>query len=189
MKTKTENNPHQSLIDRSNIFYLEMSRKFITQRDYDIMYRLLIEKIPMSILAVEYNISGERVRQIYEKVYSKLKSITKTLQDDVDFYIQRKDNLREQYLNEINHSPKRTNQGKPLDSKDLILNSTFRFGQRMRNMFNFIDVYTLEDLVAIPLYKLTLFRGFKKECKKELIAFIEFEKIEHLFEGFSDWKD
>lgn len=189
MKTKTENNPHQSLIDRSNAFYLEMSRRFITQRDYTIVYKLLIEKIPMKVLADEYQISNQRIRQIYAKVYSKVKLITETLQNDVDFYLRKKDKLHEKQPNEINDTSKRTNQGKPIDRTDLLVHSTFRFSKRMQNMFDFIEVQTLEDLLAIPLYKLRLFRGFKRECKKELVAFIEFEKIEHLFEGFNDWKD
>ncbi|MNE75314.1 hypothetical protein D3C80_1714590 [compost metagenome] len=58
----------------------------------------------------------------------------------------------------------------------------------MYSMFEVLDIHTIGQLCEIPLVDFHRFRGFKEQCKKELIAFIEFENIEHLFEGFSVWK-
>ena len=66
--------------------------------------------------------------------------------------------------------------------------SQFPFSRRMRNFFRWLEINTIEELAAIPLIKLSCFRGFKTQCRKELIAFIKFEQIESLFEGFHTWE-
>lgn len=55
-------------------------------------------------------------------------------------------------------------------------------------MFEVLDVHTIGELAQIPLKNFVRYRGFREQCKKEIVAFIEFENIEHLFEGFSFWK-
>ena len=67
--------------------------------------------------------------------------------------------------------------------------SDFPFSKRMKNFFHYVELSTVEDLTAIPLVKFTCFKGFKARCKLELIAFIEFEGIEGLFEDYLSWKE
>lgn len=67
--------------------------------------------------------------------------------------------------------------------------STFPFSKRMLHFFEELGLRTVEDVCKIPLQKLTCFRGFKTKCTQELIAFIEFEEIGFLFEGFKQWKE
>ena len=55
-------------------------------------------------------------------------------------------------------------------------------------MFAYLELVTLSDLTSIPLKNLQNFRGFKTQCKRELIAFIESEAVESLFEGYGEWK-
>jgi hypothetical protein len=69
-----------------------------------------------------------------------------------------------------------------------LIESEFSFSKRMLNMITYLELVTLGDLTAIPLKNLKNFRGFKTQCKRELIAFIEFESIESLFEGYREWK-
>ena len=66
--------------------------------------------------------------------------------------------------------------------------SQFPFSKRMKNFFNYVGLSTVEDLTAIPLVKITCFKGFKTKCRQELIAFIDFEGIGRLFEGYQTWK-
>jgi hypothetical protein len=66
--------------------------------------------------------------------------------------------------------------------------SQFPFSRRMLNFFNYVGLSTVQDLTAIPLIKLTCFKGFKAKCKAELIAFIDFEGIESFFDGYDKWK-
>lgn len=70
-----------------------------------------------------------------------------------------------------------------------LLESDFCFSKRMKNFFTYVGLSTVKDLTLIPLATLTCFRGFKARCRQELLAFIEFEGIEDLFEGFSQWKN
>lgn len=58
----------------------------------------------------------------------------------------------------------------------------------MLNFFERAGISTIADLTSIPLPSYTCFRGFKLLCRKELVAYIEFEQIQDLFEGFHEWK-
>lgn len=69
-----------------------------------------------------------------------------------------------------------------------LLDSQFIFSKRMKNFFQYVGFSTIEELAAIPLTKFTCFRGFKTQCRQELIAFIEYEGIESLFAGYDIWK-
>lgn len=69
-----------------------------------------------------------------------------------------------------------------------LLESKFPFSKRMLHFFQNIELYTIAELASIPLQRFTCFKGFKVKCKEELVAFIEFEEIEDLFEGYQKWK-
>jgi len=62
-----------------------------------------------------------------------------------------------------------------------LIESEFPFSKRMLNFFAMAEITTVAELAAIPLSKFSCFRGFKAACGKELIAFIEFEQIQELF--------
>lgn len=175
-----------ALIDRTNRFYIEMSRKVLSDREYDILKKLLIEKMTFQQVAGIYGVTGERVRQIYERTYKKVKSITQLLAD-IDHYKQKLEQLKLDFKCEINHIGNSENK-KEADLQKMLINSHFPFSKRMYNMFEFLEIRTVGELCEIPLTGFHRFRGFKAQCKKELIAFIEFENIEHLFEDFSVWK-
>ena len=66
--------------------------------------------------------------------------------------------------------------------------SEFSFSQRMRSFFEMVEVSSIAELRDIPLQKFTCFKGFKTKCRQELIAFIDFEGIGGLFEGYQTWK-
>lgn len=72
--------------------------------------------------------------------------------------------------------------------KKKLVDSTFTFSIRLSNLLDLLEVYTIEDMVTIPLRDFEKFRGFKKMCKMELVSFIEFEGIEELFNDFDKWK-
>jgi len=67
--------------------------------------------------------------------------------------------------------------------------STFPFSRRMLNFFDYVGIITVADLAAIPLKQLTCFRGFKTKCRQELTAFIDYEGIEVLFDGYQQWRN
>lgn len=77
----------------------------------------------------------------------------------------------------------------PASKLDMKLSeSKFSFSKRMLNFFDRAGISTIADLTDIPLSSYTCFRGFKTLSKKELVAYIEFEQIQKLFEGFHEWK-
>jgi hypothetical protein len=71
----------------------------------------------------------------------------------------------------------------------LLSESQFPFSRRMLSFFKMVEVSSIAELAAIPLQKITCFRGFKTKCTHEIIAFIEFEGIQELFEGYLCWKE
>lgn len=62
-----------------------------------------------------------------------------------------------------------------------LLQSKFAFSKRMQHFFESAEIHTVEQLAQIPLSKFTCFRGFKIQCMKELMAFIEFEQLQNYF--------
>lgn len=175
-----------TIIDRTNRFYIEMSRKVLSEKEYDVLHKLLIEKMTLQQVGDNYGITGESVRKLYERTYNKVKSVTDILAD-IDHYKKKLEHLKSDFHFESGQVGKRKNKAET-NLQKLLFDSHFPFSKRMYNMFESIDVRTIGDLAKIPLKDFSCFRGFKGKCKTELIAFIEFENIEHLFNGFSRWK-
>ena len=163
-----------------------MSRKVLSEREYDILEKLLIEKMTLKEVAGIYGVTGERVRQIYESTFEKVKSVSQLL-SDIEHYKQTLEQLKFETKREVQQIDSSENK-KEVDLQKMLNSSPFPFSKRMYNMFEFIEVRTIGELCAIPLKDFQCFRGFKEQCRNELIAFIEFENIEHLFDGFSVWK-
>lgn len=176
----------KNIIDRTNRFYIEMSRKVLSDREYDILQKLLIEKKTLQEVGSIYGVTGERVRQIYERTYKKVKSIAQLL-GEIDTYKLKLQQLKQDFNFEIQQKKKEDNKNEVVLCKKLYA-SHFPFSKRMYSLFEVLDVHTIGQLAEIPLKSFECFKGFKVQCKKELIAFIEFENIEHIFEDFSVWK-
>jgi predicted DNA-binding protein YlxM (UPF0122 family) len=178
--------PTKDVIARTNRFYIEMSRKVLSEKEYDVLLKLLIEKMTLQEVADIYGVTGEYVRQIYERTYKKVKSVTELLAE-IDDYKHKLQQLKHDFKCEV--EPVRSKESKnDVDSHKKLTSSHFPFSKRMYSMFEVLDIHTIGQLAEIPLKDFHRFRGFKEQCKKELIAFIEFENIEPLFEGFSVWK-
>jgi hypothetical protein len=176
----------KNVIERTNRFYIEMSRKVLSEKEYDVLQKLLMEKKTLQEVAAIYGVTGESIRQIYDKTYNKVKSVTQLLAE-IDDYKYKLQQLKYDYKHETQQIKKRKNKTE-IDLQKMLHESHFPFSKRMHSMFEVLNIQTIRQLTEIPLTDFHRFRGFKEQCKKELIAFIEFENIEHLFEGFSVWK-
>ncbi|MBJ2126318.1 sigma factor-like helix-turn-helix DNA-binding protein [Flavobacterium sp. IB48] len=182
----------KDVIARTNRFYIEMSRKVLSEKEYDVLQKLLIEKMTLREAAVIYGVTSESVRQIYERTYKKVKSVTDLL-GEIDNYKHKLKQLKSDCKFETRQIKKRKKKPEPEFAPDSCLQKTlyeshFPFSKRMYSMFEILDVHTIGQLCEIPLKDFHRYRGFGNQCKKELITFIEFENIEYLFEGFSVWK-
>lgn len=175
-----------TLIDRTNRFYIEMSRKVLSDKEYDILQKILIEKMTIKEVGELYNVTGEGIRRIYERTYDKVRSVTDLLAE-IDHYKKKLQLLKDEFQIETGQLKKRKINN-TVDLNKILYDSHFPLSLRMYNMFEKLDIRTVGELTAIPLKDFQCFRGFKGKCKIELIKFIEFENIEHLFPGFSDWK-
>lgn len=176
----------KNVIDRTNTFYLEMSRKVLSEREYDVMQKLLLEKMSLQEAADSYGFTSENIRQIYQRTYKKVKSVTELLAE-IDTYKHKLQQLKQDFKKGGHQIKKRENKTEIGLSKKLY-DSHFPFSKRMHNIIEVLDVHTVGQLAEIPLERFGYYMGFGQQCKKELIAFIEFENIEHLFKGFSLWK-
>ncbi len=175
-----------TLIDRTNRFYIEMSRKVLSEKEYDILQKLLIDKMTLKELGDNYGVTGESVRRLYERTFEKVKCVTEML-DDIDHYKQKLEQLKEDFEYETGLIKKRRSKAET-DLNKLLYDTHFPFSKRMFTIIEALGITTIGELANIPLKDFQCFRGFKGKCKNELIAFIEFEHIEHLFKGFSVWK-
>nr|WP_315240010.1 sigma factor-like helix-turn-helix DNA-binding protein [uncultured Flavobacterium sp.] len=175
-----------TLIDRTNRFYIEISRKVLSEKEYDILRKLLIEKMSLKEVGDNYGVTGESVRRLYERTFEKVKSVTELLAD-IDLYKQKLEQLKHDFEYETGRIKKRRTKPET-DLNKLLYDSHFPFSKRMYTIIESLGISTIGELADIPLKDFQCFRGFKVKCKNELIAFIEFEHIEHLFKGFSVWK-
>ncbi|WP_028298573.1 sigma factor-like helix-turn-helix DNA-binding protein [Olivibacter sitiensis] len=176
----------KSLIDRTNKFYIDMSRKVLTEKEYEIVYQMLVNKKPIIELANDYNLTRERIRQIYRDAYNKVKSIAELFQE-IDYYKQHRDKLRADCRNEYSELRMLNEAANAEVLEKKLIDSAFPFSKRLLNMLVSLDIHTIGDLVAMPLQEYQNFRGFKTVCKKELKAFIEFKHLEELFDSYRDW--
>jgi hypothetical protein len=176
------------IIDRTNRFYLEISKKVLTDREYEILYKLLIEKKPFGEVSELYGLTDERVRQIYLNTYKKVKNATGVL-NNIDHYKETLSALKKQCrIAGKGQFPQ--SEMKIVSNLDkLLVECNFPFSKRMHSLFDLLEMETLRDLSTLTLREYSCIRGFKDTLKRELSAFIEFENIESLFEGFNEWKD
>lgn len=175
-----------TLIDRTNRFYIEMSRKVLSEKEYDILHKVLLEKMTIKEVAAKYGVTGESIRRIYERTYDKVRSVTDLLAE-IDLYKRKLQQLKDDFQYETGQIKKKKNKT-TVDLNKNVFDSHFPLSRRMYNMFEKLDIGTIGELSEIALKDFQCFSGFKEKCKTELIKFIEFENIEHLFHGFSDWK-
>jgi len=176
----------QDLIDTTNKFYLEMSRKVLSEKEYDVLKKLIVYKMTLNNIAEQYCVTAEYVKELYEQTYSKTKIVTELL-DKIDHYDKKLQSLKR----ELNPNPSPAQIRKEKTEKDrqkLLYNSPFPFSKRFQSVLEALEIKTIGELADIPLNDFQHFRGFKIKCKEELIAFIEFENIAYLFKGFSCWK-
>jgi hypothetical protein len=176
----------KNVIERTNRFYIEMSRKILSEKEYDILGKLLIQNMTFEQVADAEGITREYVRQIYERTFRKVKSVTELL-GEIDVYKDKLKELKQDFKNQGSQSRKRKSKIEP-ELKKTLNSSHFPFSKRMYSFFEASDIHTIGQLAEIPIKDFHRFRGFKEQCKKELISFIEFENIEHLFAGFAAWK-
>lgn len=175
-------------VERTNRFYIEMSRKILSEKEYELLQKLLIEKITPHQAALLYGVSIEKIDQVYKRTYNKVKSATELLAE-IDHYKKQLQELKNDAKNaacpikkmeiKLNEDP---------DQNRILQESTFVFSKKMLHFFANLELHTIGQLAEIPLNNFHLFRGFKIQLKKELVAFIVFENIERQFKGFSRWK-
>ncbi|MGA9213662.1 hypothetical protein [Kaistella sp.] len=174
-----------NIINRTNLFYLEISSKILSQKEYQILYKMIIEKKSVDLLAAELNIPPSRVNLIYERLLLHVKAFVAKL-NKIDITKEKRKILREKHL--IGYKTrKNTNLHKLLLGRK-ILDGNFPFSLRLTNMLNSLELFTIEELTKIPLSDYLKFRGFKTKCMIELIEFIEFENLEFYFERFVAFK-
>ncbi|WP_119790774.1 hypothetical protein [Flavobacterium anhuiense] len=173
-------------IDLTNKFYLLMSRHLLSKKEYGVLEKLLIEKMPLEQAARQYGLTSLDVQELYQRICNKVKEAAE-LFSQIDHYQKKLEKLKR----ELNPNPRPATIKKEKAKKDrqkLLYSSNFPFSRRLRSVLEALEISTIGELSDIPLKDFQHFRGFKAKCKEELIAFIEFENIGYLFKGFAVWK-
>lgn len=173
-------------IERTNRFYLEMSRKLLSENEYDLLEKLLIEKMSMEQAVQQYGLTSQDIRDLYQRIFNKAKEAAE-LFSQIDHYQRKLEKLKRE--SNPNPSPAAVKKEKEHhDRRKLIFSSPFPFSRRLRSVLETLEISTIGELADIPLKDFQHFRGFKAKCKEELVAFIESENITLLFKGFAVWK-
>lgn len=163
-----------------------MSRKVLTEKEYEVLEKLLIEKMPLEQAAQQYGVTSQDVQELYQRTCSQVKAAAE-LFSKIDQYEKKLQKLKLQ-LNP-HHSPAAMRKEKmEKDRQKVLLNSAFPFSARLQTILRNLEIKTIGELADMPLKDFMCIRGFKLKCREELIAFIEFENIGYLFKGFSAWK-
>lgn len=177
----------QKIIDMSNQFYLEISKSVLSEKEYNIVQELLIDKCPIKVISKKYELGYVRIRQIYQNVLYKVKTVSGLLKE-IDSLKEKRNQLRKEYITHYNVATVEKVSTAALENKR-IFDSSFPFSSRLWNMLKKLEVETFTDLFAIPIANYPKYRGFKGRCMKEFISFIEFENLEGEFEGFYEFKE
>lgn len=186
--TNTENDDvsESKIIDMTNLFYLEISKKVLSEKEYEIMEKILKEKCPMRVISEKYKIGYTGIRRIYQNVLYKVKAISELLKE-IDLLKEKREQLRKDYATDYKALLKNKVRKTGLENKKII-DSSFPFSTRLWNMLNRMEWETYQDLIEIPISDFPKYRGFRGRCMEEFIRFIEFENLEDEFEGFYEFK-
>lgn len=176
---------NNAVINRSNLFFLEISRKILSQKDYQILYKMIIEKKSVEVLAAELNISVSGINMIYERLLLNLKAFVAKL-NKIDIIKEKRKILRERHLRQ--YKTRKSDRLHQLLLSRKILECNFPFSLRFTNMLKSLELFIIEDLIDVPLNDYLFFRGFQTKCMIELLEFIEFEKLEFYFKNFGSFK-
>lgn len=127
------------------------------------------------------------IQQIYENAHARLMAFTEIF-NETDNNKDKFENLSRRLITQ-EETGERSEISVPVSVIDMKLSeSSYPFTNRMSNMLDELEICTVADLIVIPLGKYVRFKGFKRICVKQLIGFIEFEGIGHLFKGYNHWK-
>lgn len=176
----------QNIIDRTNKFYLLMSRKVLSKTEYGILEKLLIEKMPLEQAAEQYGATEQYLEELYQRTCGKAEAVAE-LFSDIDQYEKKLHKLKLQ-LNPAASPAGIRKEKAQKDRQKLLLNSAFPFSARLLSVLEALEIKTIGELADMPLKDFMCIRGFKLKCREELTAFIEFENIGYLFKGFAVWK-
>ncbi|KOP38892.1 MULTISPECIES: hypothetical protein [unclassified Flavobacterium] len=174
----------QNAIDRTNSFYLEMSEKALPEKEYGLLHKLITEKTPLQEAAAQYAITSEYVEILYESTLSKVKVVTELL-SEINEYMEKLQELKQ----ELNPSAAQIREKKTKNDREkLVCDSQYALSRRLLSVLDALEIETFGQMADFPLKDFLRIRGFRTKCKEELIALIEFEKMQYLFKGFARWK-
>lgn len=176
----------QKIIDMTNQFYLEMSKNILSEREYEIMEKILVDKCPLEFLSEKYDVEYGLIRRIYESVLYKVKSVSGLIRD-VDLLQEKIKQLSKESISDFKAISENSTRKTEFQNRN-ITESSFLFSSRLRNMLKKMDMVTFKDLTNIPITDYPKYRGFRGKCMEEFVQFIEFENLEDEFEGFYEFK-
>lgn len=55
------------IIDMTNRFYLEISKNILSESEYEIMKKILLDKCPITVVSEKYDVGYVRIKQILSK--------------------------------------------------------------------------------------------------------------------------
>lgn len=145
----------KDVIAPTNRFYIEMSRKVLSEKQYDVLQKLLMEKMTLGEAAVISGVTAESIRQIYVRTYKKVQSFT-GLPGEIDDYKGKLKQLKQDFKSETRQIKRRNNKIETETQNDLhkkLYASHFPFSKRMYSIFEVLDVhFRLLQLLKTPYF-------------------------------------
>ncbi len=173
----------QLIVERGVCLYDELSSLEVSENEVDLMEELWSGQNYNPKTAKESNIGIKRIEEIQQKV---VRSVLKLFNEINRIKAERR-MVRAKYLlrrTRLFLNIKKNN----ILKNDQIFDSKFKFSTRFRKILISLNIVTYQDIIEVPIGDFTKYRGFQGKCLQELIDFIEFEKIEDKFDGFSAFK-
>lgn len=93
----TRNDPEREMIDMTNRFYLDMTKNILSDKEYDIIKKILIGKYTLQSIAAEYGLTKQGITYIYRKAFFKVKSVSELVKE-INALKEKKNQLYKTYL-------------------------------------------------------------------------------------------
>lgn len=146
--------------------------------------KLLIEKMPVEKACVQYEVTAEDLDELYKCIFRKAKAMAELFSESEQY-----SNKIQELKLKINPTPAQIRKEKTKkDREKHISDSQYQLSRRLLTVLEAMEMETFGQMADFPLTDFLRIRGFRTKCKQELIALIEFEKMQYLFKGFSRWK-
>lgn len=171
------------LIAMTNRFYLDISKNFISDKEYLVLHRILIEQCSFEQIGNEFDIDGLKLKDLFLRILVKVQTVSDLI-TQVHTNNSGNARMRKRRIVHFIEFAKQQMISQESDFDRKIKDSSFPFNRRLSLLLEKRNIKTFKELLAIPIHHFPLYAGFGFKTIQELIRFIEYEKLDDFYVDF-----